>query len=383
MKHLGDIQLLVGSDIPPVDVIVGGSPCQDLSLAGSRNGFAGERSGLFLEQVRLTKEMYDATDGLYPRFLVWENVVGALSSNKGEDFASVITEIVRIAEPQAPRVQVPKKGWPTWGSYRDMDGRFSVAWRVADAQYWGVPQTRRRIMLLADFGSGRAAEILFECESRTGDSGESGTPWESRTRAAEKGHVDVSTYRLRSFSDYVKSDVASTLKARAYKFATDLILFENHSQDTRYTRRERTSPTISATFGMGGNNQPFVTDTNGTFVRRLTPLECERLQGYPDGWTAIEGASDTARYKALGNSIALPQWYWLLGELTRELGRRGTLGSLFDGIGGFPYCWELHNGKGSALWASEIEKFPIAVTNVRFPEPRDKWDWLNGVLACG
>lgn len=119
--------------------------------------------------------------------------------------------------------------------------------------------------------------------------------------------------------------------------------------------------------------------TNGTAVRRLTPTECERLQGYPDGWTNIgewkdtkgklhKESSDSARYKALGNSIALPFWDWLLGRISDTYDRKATLGSLFDGIGGFPYCWEKHNGKGSAIWASEIEEFPIAITKIRFPE---------------
>ena len=110
-------------------------------------------------------------------------------------------------------------------------------------------------------------------------------------------------------------------------------------------------------------------DSNKDYVvRRLTPLECERLQGFPDGWTDIPGASDTARYKALGNSIALPQWQIIIDNMAKYLPEKATLGSLFDGIGGFPLCWERTHGKGTAIWASEIETFPIAVTTYRFRE---------------
>ena len=153
MKHLGDITKINGAEIETVDVITGGSPCQDLSIAGKRAGLVGARSGLFMEQVRIVKEMreHDRKSGrtgdmVRPRFMVWENVPGAFSSNKGRDFAAVLEEIIRIAEPEAPDIEVPDKGWPTWGGYHDcMGGRWSVAWRVHDAQHWGVPQRRRRI----------------------------------------------------------------------------------------------------------------------------------------------------------------------------------------------------------------------------------------------
>ena len=177
MKHLGDVAQIHSGAVPVVDCIIGGSPCQDLSVAGKRAGLAGERSGLFMEQIRITKEMRERdrnagrTDQLIrPRYMVWENVPGAFSSNKGEDFAAVLTEIVRIAEPDAPRVPVPCAGWPKWGSLRDVGGRWSVAWRTLDAQYWGAPQRRRRIALIADFGGDTAAEILFIRASVCGDS---------------------------------------------------------------------------------------------------------------------------------------------------------------------------------------------------------------------
>lgn len=170
VKHLGDICKINGAEIEIVDVITGGSPCQDLSIAGKRAGLAGARSGLFMAQIRIVKEMreHDRANGrtgdmVRPRFMVWENVPGAFSSNKGKDFAAVLEEIIRIAEPEAPDIDVPEKGWPTWGGYHDeVGGRWSVAWRVHDAQHWGVPQRRRRISVVADFGGDTAGEILFE-----------------------------------------------------------------------------------------------------------------------------------------------------------------------------------------------------------------------------
>ena len=170
MKHYGDITKLSGYDLPIVDVITGGSPCQDLSVAGKRAGLDGERSGLFMEQIRIVKEMRerDKADGkpdeyVRPRYMVWENVPGAFSSNKGKDFQAVLTEIVRIAEPDAPVVPLPRSGrWPHSGCLYDELGTWSVAWRLHDAQFWGVAQRRKRIALVADCAGLSAAEILFE-----------------------------------------------------------------------------------------------------------------------------------------------------------------------------------------------------------------------------
>ena len=170
MKHYGDITKLSGYELPVVDVIVGGSPCQDLSVAGKRAGLDGERSGLFMEQIRIVKEMRekDGSTGrsgfmVRPRYLVWENVPGAFSSKGGEDFAAVLEEIIRVAEPGANLcVCVPPTGWTKSGCYYSEDGSWSIAWRVHDAQFWGVPQRRKRISLVADFGGLSAPEILFE-----------------------------------------------------------------------------------------------------------------------------------------------------------------------------------------------------------------------------
>lgn len=174
MIHLGDITKIHGCTAPVVDAVIGGSPCQDLSIAGKRAGLAGERSGLYMEQIRVIREMreHDRANGrtgdlIRPRYMVWENVPGAFSSNHGKDFAAVLEEAVRVIEPEAPPVPVPEKGWPTSGCL--MGDGWSVAWRVLDAQFWGVPQRRRRIVLIADFGGLTAPEILFVRESLSGD----------------------------------------------------------------------------------------------------------------------------------------------------------------------------------------------------------------------
>lgn len=166
------------------------------------------------------------------------------------------------------------------------------------------------------------------------------------------------------------------------------INLECHPHDSRITvTDDETCQTLNQRMGTGGGNVPLVLaiyEADGqekTVVRRLTELECERLQGFPDGWTDIgdfentEGktrhTNSSARYKALGNSIATPFWFYLLRRIAAQYERPATLGSLFDGIGGFPYCWEKCNGKGTAIWASEIEEFPIAVTKKHFPEAED------------
>ena len=192
MKHYGDITKLSGYDLPIVDVITGGSPCQDLSVAGKRQGLAGERSGLFMEQMRVVKEMREhdrasGRSGVYvrPRFMVWENVPGAFSSGspKGADFAAVIEEIIKVCEPGADvSVCIPDKGWSKAGCYYADDGSWSIAWRLHDAQFWGAtqfvddrvwirgtPQRRKRIALVADFGGLSAPEVLFERKGLSGN----------------------------------------------------------------------------------------------------------------------------------------------------------------------------------------------------------------------
>lgn len=616
MKHYGDICRMVGAEIEPVDCIIGGSPCQDLSIAGKRAGLAGARSGLYMEQIRIIREMRenDRKNGrtgefIRPRYMVWENVPGAFSSNKGRDFAAVLEEAIRIAEPEAPDIPVPEKGWPTYGGYRDMDGRWSVAWRVLDAQHWGVPQRRRRIALVADFGGTSAHEILFnrkgvfghpetsgeagegpagETEIGTHESGAgigqesvfclqgngidradtagcNGKGWRedvsytlntidrpavcagfklgNSEQARSIGYQEEQTPTLNaecggnkpavvySFdslaSNSMKSpnpksgcrevdtartldttspdpsknqggiaildmshDVSGTLRAQEHGQQPAVMAFDttqitskqngsipdfgkpchtlnanahvpcavldmSHACDVIRDCRE-VAPSLQARMGTGGNQIPLTyqmqgfgdyreggvassckqrdfkdgTDlvcavdcrnfreggeVNGTLqakesggqslnlnntvrqnrvVRRLTPMECERLQGFPDHWTDIgawtdekwkihKESSDSARYKALGNSIALPPWKWVLKRICAQYERDATCGSLFDGIGGFPLLWTQLNGWGSVKWASEIEPFCIAVTKRHFGdaetgEAGDLWKHMMG-----
>lgn len=375
MQHLGDITKLDGATIKPVWCVTGGSPCQDLSIAGKRAGLAGARSGLFMEQIRVIKEMREhdkqlgwAGELIRPRYMVWENVPGALSSNKGRDFAAVLEETIRIVEPEAPGIEVPAKGWPTWGGYRDVDGRWSVAWRVHDAQYWGVPQRRRRIALVADFGGDTAHEILFE---RTGVSGNLEPRGEAGERPAGNAESGVNPAVARSLTARADGspciDRGPNIVCSPYPGGC---MTPWDAQSQRVYDGNGVSPTLSSRENSGLIEPP------SCAVRRLTPLECERLQGFPDGWTDIgdytdstgkqRKTSDSARYKALGNSIALPFWRWMFGRMAAYLPEGATLGSLFDGIGGFPLCWEDVHGAGTAIWASEIEEFPIAVTKKRF-----------------
>ena len=193
MKHLGSVTDVHGDKIEPVDIITFGSPCQDLSVAGKRAGLKHEtegdeettRSGLFVEAVRIIKEMRDATNGIYPRFAVWENVPGAFSSNGGQDFRIVLEKLIQIAEPTAVMPEVPKGGWAYADSYRG-DG-WSIAYRVFDAQYWGVPQRRRRIYLVADFRGECAGEVLFKSHGLRGYFEEGRTPWKGTAPNAERG----------------------------------------------------------------------------------------------------------------------------------------------------------------------------------------------------
>ena len=230
MEHLGDISKINGGDIEPVDIISFGSPCQDMSVAGKRNGLDGSRSSLFYEAIRIVKEMRCKTDGKYPRFIVWENVPGAFSSNKGQDFKAVLTEICKIKDSE---VSVPKPSkWENAG--RIMGDGYSVAWRLLDAQYWGVPQRRQRIYLVADFDGECAGKILFESEGVSGYTPQGFKSWQGTANCTEEGFGETSHPSL---------------------------MFENHSQDSRYTGPLDVSQTILSTFGTGGNNQPFVVQT--------------------------------------------------------------------------------------------------------------------------
>ena len=590
MKHLGDITKIHGDQIEPVDCITFGSPCQDLSIAGRRAGLAGERSGLFMEAVRIIKEMRSSTNGLYPTFAVWENVPGAFSSNGGEDFRAVLEELARVEQPDAS-IPRPSGRGGRWSKAGAIAGNgWSLAWRQLDAQYWGVPQRRKRIALVADFGGQRAAEILFERTGVSGNPDESIKAWKEVAGLAANGTagndrvVGQNAYTLKIRGGCAgggKGALVQTEKAGTLSTLQDQTVFQpirvteaipiNTQIATRYiSMGERTGLGIgedgdpaytlqanhehgvcyciagnivdrSDTAGANGlgakeevgytlntidrhvvaysinplssnsmksanphsgfnetnvsktldcsdanptknqgglaivqpmpiqnktgtlspgahagsyNGQdayndmlvrcrvfdargngdgkivPTITDDHENritdytaiavehagcltpwdvqshrifseygkwstlysggggghgyvftlrwIVRRLTPVECERLQGFPDNytnigdWTDSKGKkhkyADSPRYKALGNSIALPQWLWLVQRMRPYLKEKPTLGSLFDGLGGFPLVWQRAYGEGTARWASEIEEFPMAVTKRRFGE---------------
>lgn len=469
MKHLGDITLIDGSKIEPVDVITFGSPCQDLSIAGKRAGLAGQRSGLFMEAVRIIKQMQEATNGEYPKYAVWENVPGAFSSNKGKDFLAVLEELIRIKEPTISLPEPPKSKWSKAGKVSGSG--WSLAWRTMDAQYWGVPQRRLRISLVLDLTGQRAGEILFEPESLRGHFAPSITPGQATAGAVENG-AGTANGVYAEVSNVCAFKLGNSEQARSIGYAEELVptlnaecggnkpacaytlkirsgcegggkgaLVQTEKSATLSTLQDQTLFVAEPTFCIQGNTincyaattepnmvicddcspairsrdykdpnivcydargngdgmlSPTITGDHNSritdytavviekiirwIVRRLTPTECERLQGYPDGWTDLgewvdskgkaHKAADAPRYKALGNSIALPQWYYVLGGIADRLPDNATIGSLFDGIGGFPYVWaQLHAGrKELCVWASEIEEFPIAVTKVHFPE---------------
>lgn len=214
MKHYGDISAMNGGNIEPVDIITFGSPCQDMSVAGKRAGLDGSRSNLFYEAIRIVKEMRCATDGQYPRYIVWENVPGAFSSNKGEDFKCVIESICQIKD-ETVAVSKPDK-WQNAGEIVGDD--YSIAWRVLDAQYWGVPQRRKRIFLVADFTGRRAGKILFESEGLSGYSAEGFRAWQETACRIREG-IAAPSLCLNDQGGTrmdISNDVTSTLRAEAH-----------------------------------------------------------------------------------------------------------------------------------------------------------------------
>ncbi len=447
MKHLGSVTEINGATVEPVDIITFGSPCQDLSVAGKQAGLQdGTRSNLFFEAIRIIKEMRHATNNLSPRIAIWENVPGAFSSNKGEDFRAVLQAFAQVSNPTADVPQPPKNKWGGAGAI--MGNGWSLAWRTLDAQFWGVPQRRRRIYLIADFGSERAGEILFEQESLRGNSSESRSARKGSSNDAERGaggSVDLVTESAGAFESYTQDATkAGTLKQTDYKGAQNVCMengnagggannqaicfqasgdrdnpsvsvsdtayclpanpmsdrgqsvcyaaafkygnsaearsigyqeeisptlqageggnqkpvvcypVENHPNDSRVSIREDgIVPTLSSRKGTGGNNGPMVMTFQNTgrgwwnegktaqtlrtpcggdstkanlvlkvepakpprkyIIRRLTPLECCRLQGFPDWWEVGVQGSDSARYKMWGNGIALPNAIHVIG----------------------------------------------------------------------
>lgn len=297
IKHYGDVSKIDGGKVEAVDIITFGSPCQDMSLAGKRAGLDGERSGLFYEAIRIIKEMRSATNGKYPRYIIWENVPGAFSSQKGQDFRAVLEEIVRIKD-ETITVPFPENGkWTPSGSIVADD--FSLAWRTLDAQYFGVAQRRRRIYLVADFRKECAEKILFEYQSMSGYTPQSLCSWERTATTIEDG---VGATGFDGYNGILTNDVSSTIGTncgistgrngvisfqpgalkrlgRAPKEElTDTItanggdnrmavVIENHGQDSRYKiRYNGTSQTLVSTMGTGGNNVPLLLDNENTAV---------------------------------------------------------------------------------------------------------------------
>ena len=266
VKHLGDINSVNGAEIEPVDIITFGSPCTDLSVAGKRQGLNAERSGLFFQAIRIIKEMRGATNGKYPRFAVWENVTGAFSSNGGEDFRCVLEEFCKIKDTD---LSVPKpEKWTKAGEI--MGENFSVAYRTFDAQYWGVPQRRMRVYLVADFDGGCASKILFESEGGTGNCSE------------ETGSG---------------------------------LMFENHSQDTRYTGPLNVAQTVSATYGTGGNNQPFVVESS--VVPATLKIRCGHGNG---GRGALIQKNKSATLSCNNDqTLFVPKAYGICGKYSNSM----------------------------------------------------------------
>ena len=341
-KQIGDITKLSAEEIKPVDIITMGSPCQDLSIAGKREGLAGERSGLFVTAINLVHAMRKLTNGRYPKYVIWENVTGAYTSNKGMDFKTVLEKITETS--------IPVPGHHKWAKSGMVRSRIcTVAWRTLDAQYWGVPQRRRRIFLVADYTDGGGTEeILFKSESLSRDFTTGSKKWQGTScEVGTSSHVP-SQFVLNDQGG-IQMDTtwgkANTLRAQA-KHPPIVFDVTHHCDAIRIN--EGTTPTLTHHMGTGGNNVPLVyskvthsdikedktaacTEASGgdcgggsenyflcdpkdcptdsqLRLRRLTPLECERLQGLPDNWTLIDDktCSDSARYKAIGNGMAQP-----------------------------------------------------------------------------
>ena len=283
VKHLGDINCINGAEIDPVDIITFGSPCTDLSVAGKRQGLNAARSGLFFQAVRIIKEMRCATNGKYPRFAVWENVTGAFSSNGGEDFRCVLEEFCKIKDAD---LSVPKpEKWTKAGEIVGKD--FSLAYRTFDAQYWYLPQRRARIYLVADFDGGCASKILFESEGVSGYSAESFRAWQETARC------------FGTCSEETGSG----------------LMFENHSQDTRYTGPLNVAQTVSATYGTGGNNQPFVVESS--VVPATLKIRCGHGNG---GRGALIQKNKSATLSCNNDqTLFVPKAYGICGKYSNSM----------------------------------------------------------------
>lgn len=340
-----DVKTLTGKHIlehaPQVDVVAWGSPCQDLSVAGRRAGLAGNRSELFFEGIRIIKELRQESNNVYPRISIWENVFGAIHSNKGADFGRVLDEMAEA-------------------------GALVIEWRVLDAQYFNIPQRRRRIFVVAIFDPAtaeRCPDPLLPISESLRRNIAPGTSSKKTTAQQIENGIGARGIRMRGFGDYVDDDIASAIKARDHKDATDLVINDTDSLPilidratynmgknalyNLFAKETNVSPNLTArgphavldraigfdsTMCMGNANDdvsppvkigsgvgivspPAVCYTADTqpIVRRLTPLECERLMGWPDNHT--DGQADINRYKQCGNGVASPVAQWVGEQL--------------------------------------------------------------------
>ena len=379
VKHYGDIRTLKGDELEPVDILTMGSPCQDISIAGRREGLAGSRSGLFYEGIRIAEEMRRATHGSKPRYIVWENVYGAFSSNGGADFAAVLAAFAGLA---GEAVAAPRPAKWT-GAGEIVGDRFSVAWRLLDAQYWGVPQRRRRVYLVANLAGGRAGKVLFASEGVSRYSPQGFRSWQRTARAAQSGagaaggniRETPKVYGVCSKSSFAM--LSHNPHAGFYEAATARTLDTRGPTPARNQGGMAVVESVPPAYATSKNSfhldvQKDVADTlvavdykdpprvlaNPYYiVRKLTPTECARLQGFPDGWckdlgteepTAEDVAfwaevfetyrkalgkttkpkterqivkwlkqphTDSAEYRLWGNGVALPCVYFVLAGI--------------------------------------------------------------------
>lgn len=381
MTHAGDITQLHGGKLPPVDIVTFGSPCQGLSLAGQRRGLADERSGLFMEAIRIIDEMREATHGEYPRFALFENVPGALSSAGGRDFAAVLQSFTKA------QIPMPYSGrWANAGMVRG--GGVDLAWCVYDAQYFGTAQRRRRLFLVCDFAGRSAGEILFVPKSLRGYFEAGGTPRQGLAAFAESGAdttgraVDILNDQGGASLTVERSGLSPTLRSQTHGNLPVVAAGFDLQQITSKTNRSILRPVqptlcgtgqphvvtmatgqanaevladiaptlncnheqpilvhpqiagtlcasgagLSRPAGMGSETDFCITRYADLIVRRLTPLECERLQGFGDFWTEYghdgRAVSDTSRYQMLGNSIAVPCVAYIMQGIYHALERR-------------------------------------------------------------
>ena len=416
MAHAGDVTQLHGGKLPPVDIVTFGSPCQGLSLAGQRRGLADERSGLFMEAIRIIDEMREATHGRYPRFALFENVPGALSSAGGRDFAAVLQSFTKA------KIPMPYSGrWANAGMVRG--GGVDLAWCMYDAQYFGTAQRRRRLFLVCDFAGKCAGEILFVPKSLRGYFEAGGTPRQGLAAFAESrpdtagGEIVVLNDQGGASLTVERSGISPTLRSQTHGNLPVVAAGFDLQQITSKTNRSTLRPVqptlcetgqphvltmatgqanaevladiaptlncnheqpllvhpqiagtlcasgagLSRPAGMGSETDFCITSAGFRYkagsaagslgyqeetaptllaaqqsgvlhhhyadliVRRLTPLECERLQGFPDFWTEQGGGraiSDTSRYQMLGNSIAVPCVVYIMQGIYHALERR-------------------------------------------------------------